>query len=283
MKRTSLSRPRAIGITNEHVLVPACRAEGAQDIEARMRVLEEQREHDHSSFVQMASETNHMAEYIRNMETRHATHLQELEQRYKEVVSSGMKSQRDLMATGCNVKDLEGNVSNAMALDVHNLSELDGRVQHLNSATQSAFHHLNGCLRVAFAEVNANRNADLNAIETSPQQAGNEFNSVKSFVVSSVTASADRTAPNAASASLPNASSSLAGLENGWSATATKVEQIVAEVVNLKAGQSHLSVRVNGLSGSVAAQGGTLAALGTAVGNSNSVCKCTAQPPGIPS
>ena len=64
-----------------------------------MRVLETQREHDHSSFVQMAPETNHMTEYIRNMEARRANHLQELEQRYKEVVSSGMKSQRGLMAT----------------------------------------------------------------------------------------------------------------------------------------------------------------------------------------
>ncbi len=108
MKRSDRSgssspRPRGLDVTVEpHQFVTACRAEGAQDIEARIRVLEEQREHDHSHF-RHANDTNlRIRDYVQRMEERHSNQLEELDQRNKELVKQSTMFARDLAVTKGN-------------------------------------------------------------------------------------------------------------------------------------------------------------------------------------
>ena len=84
MKRVASPLQRKLGHIEQHTLVQDCRAEGAQDIEARMRTLESQRDGDHAHFIQIA-------QYIEGLEERHNTRLQELGQRYREIASNGMR------------------------------------------------------------------------------------------------------------------------------------------------------------------------------------------------
>ena len=67
-------------------------------MEARIRVIEEQRELDHGHFVHMAMQINTMAEYIRNAEDNHASHAQSVDQRFSEVFNTGLKYRQDNMA-----------------------------------------------------------------------------------------------------------------------------------------------------------------------------------------
>ena len=68
----------------EHTLVPECRAGPEQDVEARFRVLFEQRDQDHLSW-------SRLKDYIIHMEERHAYQIQELDHTIREMSTSGMK------------------------------------------------------------------------------------------------------------------------------------------------------------------------------------------------
>jgi hypothetical protein len=131
-----------------HKSVQECRAEGAQDLEARMRTLESQREHDHAWMLKVSHYVENMSKEAESKAEQSNLKLYEMDRYLKEFTTNGLKLRQELSAVKSGFKELETNIEQKLAGTVD--SGISAALERVASSTQSSFLTLEGMLATAF-------------------------------------------------------------------------------------------------------------------------------------
>ena len=184
MKRGQSPLPRAP--LRQPELVVGCRAEGAQDTEARLRTLEEQQTKDHVYITGLHEFINGMDQELKVK----GVAIKEMEQYLREVTASAFTFQKDVATTKASITEVKASVSAALrdfalvptmvsgAVDVGVSTALD----KMAVTVEQAFGVLEIKLAQAFQETKEHRGEDQKVVEAALGEAKAEFAAVKGLI-----------------------------------------------------------------------------------------------------